>query len=84
MARHERILAHIILFGFLIADAWLFLMSQGRPYFQAVLVAVAVGFYVLWGAWLHMLEERLNQKILAEYILLGVLVVLLFYVQALL
>lgn len=77
----ERSLAYLILFLFLGLDLWLIRLNLGNLKMVSALVSMAILFYCFWGLWLHRLEDRLHHSLMLEYVLLGLLTGLLFYLQ---
>ncbi|PIS12436.1 hypothetical protein COT70_00900 [candidate division WWE3 bacterium CG09_land_8_20_14_0_10_47_33] len=62
-----------------VASVWAFLYYRQLPLMQLYVVTLAVVTYVAWGAIYHFLNKRLTLELLLEYILVGALVLLLFF-----
>lgn len=56
-----------------------FLRFAGSPIMQLFVVVVAVLAYIGWGVIYHFLNKQLTLSIFLEYLLVGALVILLFF-----
>lgn len=71
---------HIIVLSLIfVSSVWAFLHFKALPLMQLYVVVVAVLTYIVWGAIYHFLNKRLTVGLLLEYILVGALVLLLFF-----
>jgi len=72
--------AHFLaLLSILVISLAAFLRFEGFPLRQLYVVIVAVLAYIGWGVTHHFLDKRLRLGIIFEYLLVGALVILLFF-----
>lgn len=83
MELKRQIINIIVLFTFLSAAALVYLIYRGNPQAQFIIVLLAVVSYISWGVWHHSHDEGYNKNTYLEYILLGLMVILLFYFRLL-
>lgn len=73
-----RLLHYLFLGVILLVGAVVFSRFQYFPNYQFLVVIGTVMAYILWGVSYHSSETRLNFRTISEYILLGLVVVLMF------
>jgi len=62
-----------------ISSLWAFLRVGDSPTLQLYIVIAAVVAYDAWGLIYHYLRRRLTLELVLEYLLVGALVILLFF-----
>jgi len=62
-----------------ISSLWAFLRVGDSPILQLYVVIAAVVAYDAWGLIYHYLRRRLTLELVLEYLLVGALVILLFF-----
>jgi hypothetical protein len=67
-----------VLFIVLAAAVGVFLLFSGNPAIQFYVVVVATAAYLVWSLVYHFLDKSLTKRLLLEYSLVGVLVLLLY------
>lgn len=75
--RHVHILHYLVLAFILIGGTMTFWFVRPDTFLQLVVGIVTSLSYVLWGIIHHWLQKDLHQKIVVEYILIGVIAVIL-------
>ncbi len=79
MKKNYKILEYSVLFFGLIAFVSLFVYYRFDKSAEIKIMAMAAGFYALWGMLHHLLEDRLTLDIAIEYLLIGFFVFLLVF-----
>jgi hypothetical protein len=74
---------YLVLFAVLVSGFLAFFKYQGHQVTQFYIVVATVLSYVLWGVVHHKLEKRLSIGVIMEYVLVGTLVILLFFLNLL-
>lgn len=67
-----------ILITVLVSSMWTLLTVTALDGTRILVIAVTAGFYVLWGILYHKHLDDLHPRIIWEYLLIGVLSVILF------
>lgn len=75
---HFYVVHYIVLFTILSVCGWFFFQFEGLREKQTVIVVVSAAFYIVWGAWHHVLKGDFHRRIMIEYVLVGLLAILLF------
>jgi hypothetical protein len=72
----KEVLQFFALFGVLFVVSILF-RNTAENMSRFVIIAIACGFYFVWGIWHHSSKERTNKIIVLEYALVSFLITLL-------
>lgn len=83
MAHEVRVFHYLFLFLILMGGFLGFTFYRGNSEAQFLIIFFTVSSYVVWGIWHHKVENRLSWGVITEYILVGSLVLLLFYLTLL-
>lgn len=74
------IAAHFAALGIIFSSSlWAFLRFEDSPILQLYVVIAAVAAYDAWGLIYHYFHRRLTLDLVLEYLLVGALVILLFF-----
>jgi hypothetical protein len=74
------IIAHFLALAIIAGSSiWAFLQFDDSPVLQLYVVVAAVVAYDAWGLIYHYLRRRLTLELVLEYLLVGALVILLFF-----
>lgn len=68
----------VVLLVILIGALWTFTYFSGSALYQFYVVITAVVVHTVWGVIYHSINKQLTAGLLLEYVLIGVLVLLLF------
>lgn len=80
MQKRLALILHIIaLLLIFVSGVWAFIYFKISPAMQLYVVVVAVAAYIAWGMIYHFLSKRLTVELILEYILVGALVLLLYF-----
>ena len=72
--------AHLLALGIImVSSLWAFLRFEDSPILQLYVVVAAVVAYNAWGLIYHYFRRQLTLELVLEYLLLGALVILLFF-----
>ncbi len=74
MTSKEHLLHYLILFLILTLGLAGFVVFRFRPQAQLLIVGLTVTGYITWGLVHHYIEDRLRWDVVGEYVLVGVLV----------
>lgn len=74
------IVAHLLALALIfVVSVVAFIRFSGSPLLQLYVVVAAVLAYIIWGLVYYFLNRRLTLSIILEYLLVGALVILLFF-----
>ncbi|KKR34337.1 MAG: hypothetical protein UT63_C0003G0053 [Candidatus Gottesmanbacteria bacterium GW2011_GWC2_39_8] len=76
-SKSHHLIAYLILIFILLSGLFFFLNFQGVPRMQIEVAVITSVFYALWGIVHHLIDRDLHPKIVVEYILIGLIAVIL-------
>lgn len=80
MIRKHHVVHYLVLLAILASGVVMFLYENGDHSAQLAVAIVTSFAYVLWGIIHHSLQEDLHRKIVVEYVLMGMIAVMLFLI----
>lgn len=83
MSHRIHLIHYLVLFLMLAFGLVMFFGFRWRPEYQFLVVIGMVAGYVIWGIIHHHLERRLSWGVITEYLLVGLVVICLFWLNLL-
>ena len=79
MRERTSFILHIFMLSAIFAGGiWAFISFKDAPAVQFYVVVISITVYIVWGLIYHFIDKSLNRRVIVEYFLVGMLVLLLY------